>query len=88
MVTELDDRPSLITLPNGEPVKPMFSDAEMEGRLGKLRTLMGEVGVDAVLFTSYQNIDYYADFMFCHFGRSYGLVVTETAQTSISANID
>ena len=88
MVAVLDDRPSLITLPNGERVQPMFSDAEMESRLAKLRGLMSEVGVDAALLTSYQNIDYYADFMFCHFGRFYGLVVTEDNQTSISANID
>ncbi len=88
MTTAVDDRPSLITLPNGEPVKPMFSDAEMESRLAKLRRLMGEVDVDAALLTSYQNIDYYADFLFCHFGRFYGLVVTADNQTSISANID
>lgn len=88
MTAAVDDRPSLITLPNGERVKPMFSDAEMESRLAKLRRLMGEMEVDAALLTSYQNIDYYADFMFCHFGRFYGLVVTEDNQTSISANID
>lgn len=85
--TELE-RPSLITLPNGKRVKPMFSDAEMESRLAKLRALMGELRVDAVLFTSYQNVDYYADFLYCHFGRFYGLIVTGDKQTTISANID
>jgi creatinase len=88
MATEIDDRPSLITLPNGEPATPMFSDAEMDSRLARLRRLMDETGLDAVLFSSYQNINYYADFMFCHFGRFYGLVVTPDNQTSISANID
>jgi creatinase len=82
------DRPHVIELPNGEKVQPMFSEAEMERRLSKLRGLMGELGVDATLFTSYHNINYYADFLYCSFGRPYGLVVTADAQTSISANID
>lgn len=88
MVAVETDRPSLIELPNGQRVQHMFSDQEYANRLAKLRDLMGAMDVDAVLFTSYQNIDYYADFMFCHFGRSYGLVVTGDSQTSISANID
>ena len=82
------DRPQVIDLPNGEPVPPMFSPAEMERRLSALRALMGELELEAVLFTSYHNINYYGDFLYCSFGRLYGLVVTETEQTSISANID
>src|SRR4029079_6063171 len=82
------DRPHVIELPNGEKVQPMFSEAEMERRLSKLRGLMGELGVDATLFTSYHNINYYAAFLYCSFGRRCGLVVTAAAQTSISANID
>jgi creatinase len=82
------DRPQVIELPNGEKVTPMFSAAEMERRLSKLRSLMGELGVDATLFTSYHNVNYYADFLYCSFGRPYGLVVTGDGQTSISANID
>lgn len=88
-ILELAERPSLITLPNGEKVTPMFSAAEMESRLAKLRAaVLGGLGCDAVLFTSYQNIDYYADFLYTYFGRFYGLVMTADAQTSISANID
>ena len=70
------DRPQVIELPNGERVTPMFSAAEMERRLSKLRTLMGELGLDATLFTSYHNVNYYADFLYCSFGRPYGLAVT------------
>jgi creatinase len=84
----VDDRPQLIHLPNGSPVTPMFSDGEMDRRLALLRGVFAEVGVDAALFTSYHNINYYADFMYCYFGRNYGLVVTADSQTSISANID
>ncbi len=82
------DRPQVLELPNGERVTPMFSAAEMERRLSKLRTLMGELGLDATLFTSYHNVNYYADFLYCSFGRPYGLAVTGDRQTSISANID
>ncbi|MDA8068381.1 MAG: M24 family metallopeptidase [Actinomycetota bacterium] len=82
------ERPQVINLPNGDRVPPMFSPQEMERRLGSLRALMGELDVEAVLFTSYHNINYYGDFLYCSFGRLYGLVVTQTDQTSISANID
>ena len=82
------DRPSLIHIPNGERVTPMFSADEMERRLAGVRLTMGELDLGAVLFTSYHNIDYYSDFMYCSFGRPYGLLVTGDSQTSISANID
>ena len=49
---------------------------------------MARENIDAVLFTSYHNINYYADFLYCSFGRKYGLVVTPKKVVSISANID
>lgn len=73
---------------NGEKVKPTFSRAEMDGRNGKLRKYMGDNGIDAVLFTSYHNINYYSDFLFTSFGRHYGLVVTQRKHVTVSANID
>lgn len=78
----------LLNIPNGSAVKPTFSDAEMQRRTDKLRAWMADNDVDAALFTSYHNINYYADFLFCHFGRFYGLVVTPDSHTTISANID
>ena len=87
-VMSLHDRPALLELPNGQKVTPMFSAKEMDRRLAALRVLMLREDLDAMLFTSYQNINYYADFLYCHFGRFYGLVVTHDEQTSISANID
>ena len=45
-------------------------------------------GIDSVLFTSIHNINYYSDFLYCSFGRPYGLVVTADKATTISANID
>jgi creatinase len=60
----------------------------MERRVTALRKEMAETGVDAVLFTSYHNINYYSDFLFTSFGRNYALVVTQDTHTTISANID
>ena len=75
-------------IPNGAPVTRTFSDGEFEGRLSKLRAAMAAEGMDAVLFTSNHNINYYSDFMYCAFGRPYGLLVDADKSTSISANID
>ncbi len=73
---------------NGEKVTPTFSAAEMERRLTKLRKHMADDGLDAVLFTSYHNINYYSDFLYTSFGRNYFLVVTQENATTVSANID
>jgi creatinase len=82
------DRPQVVRLPNGDKATPMFSPGEMDRRLGALRVLMSELDLEAVLFTSYHNINYYGDFLYCSFGRPYGLIVTHDGQTSVSANID
>jgi creatinase len=82
------DRPSVVRLPNGDKVPPTFSPREMNRRLAALRALMVELDLEAVLFTSYHNINYYGDFLYCAFGRPYGLIVTQDSQTSVSANID
>lgn len=82
------DQPQVLTIRNGEKAKHTFSDAEYASRLHKLRAHMAEAGLDAVLMTSYHNINYYSDFIYCYFGRSYGLVVTQDNAATISANID
>ena len=78
----------LKTIHNGERVRPTFSASEMNRRLGALRAHMAERKIDACLFTSIHNIHYFSDFLYCSFGRLYGLVVTQEGQTTISANID
>ena len=80
--------PSLITIENGNKAKSTFSLAEYQRRQGLLRQKMAEMQVDGVLFSSYHNINYYGDFLYCSFGRFYGLVVTQEKVVSISANID
>ena len=87
MMTQTD-LPSLITIENGNKAKSTFSLAEYQRRQGLLRQKMAEMQVDGVLFSSYHNINYYGDFLYCSFGRFYGLVVTQEKVVSISANID
>ena len=82
------DRPRMLSLPNGEKATPTFSRGEMERRLSRLRTWMQQVSVDACLFTSIHNVNYFADYVYCSFGRHYGLVVTHDAHTIIGANLD
>ncbi|WP_342515022.1 M24 family metallopeptidase [Sporosarcina sp. FSL K6-1522] len=73
---------------NGEKVIPTFSKAEMQRRNDNLRRVLAEKEIDAVLFTSYHNINYYSDFLYTAFGRNYGLVVTQDKHVTVSANID
>ena len=83
------NRPRLVDYRgNGEKVKPTFSAAEMQRRQDGIRHIMAEHGIDACLFTSYHNICYLADFLYCQFGRKYALVVTPDSATSVSAAID
>ena len=78
----------LISIQNGRKQSSIFSAAEMENRLAKLRSEMESEKVDAVFFTSIHNINYYNHFVYCSFGRPYGLVVTQDKLKSITANID
>ena len=82
------DMPSLITIDNGERLAATFSAAEMDRRLDGVRGHMAGHDIDAVLFTSYHNVNYHADFLYCSFGRAFGVVVTPDRTTLISANID
>ncbi|HIB94734.1 MAG TPA: M24 family metallopeptidase [Candidatus Lambdaproteobacteria bacterium] len=78
----------LISIQNGRKQSSIFSAAEMVNRLAKLRSEMETEKVDAVFFTSIHNINYYNHFVYCSFGRPYGLVVTQDKLKSITANID
>ena len=73
---------------NGEKAKPTFSAAEMDRRQNALRKILEDLKLDAAVLTSYQNINYFADFMYCYFGRRYAFVVTAEKATSVSAGID
>ena len=83
------DLPALLDYrSNGKRPKPTFTAAEMQRRQDAIRAWMEQARLDACLFTSYHNICYLADFLYCSFGRKYGLVITGDKATTISAAID
>ena len=82
------NRPEFYRYHNGQKAILPFADAEYEARLKGLRAIMAEHGVGAAVFTSMHSIAYYSGFLYCAFGRPYGLVVTQTECVTISAGID
>ena len=80
-------RPQSYRFHQGERTLP-FAASEYDDRLEGLRDLMAVQGIDACVFTSMHNIAYYSGFLYCSFGRPYGLVVTPTQSVTISAGID
>ena len=83
----MTERPQQYRFHQGDRVLP-FDGAEYDDRLAGLRDLMELHGVEACVFTSMHNIAYYSGFLYCSFGRPYGLVVTATDSVTISAGID
>ncbi|WP_434054184.1 MAG: M24 family metallopeptidase [Roseibium sp.] len=83
-----DDMIRIYEMNNGEKSFSPFSAVEMDRRQDNLRLLMADHRIDAVLMTSYHNICYYSGFLYCRFGRNYGLVVTQDKATTVAAGID
>ncbi len=81
------DRPQTYRFHQGDRVLP-FATAEYETRLAGLRRAMLDAGLDACVLTSMHNIAYYSGFLYCAFGRPYGLVVSAEDSVTISAGID
>ncbi|XP_037073010.1 creatinase-like isoform X2 [Pollicipes pollicipes] len=78
-----------MTIRNGEKTRAFYSDAEVESRIAKLRCQMEQSGMAACVLTSRHNICYYTGgFIYCAFGRPYGLVVTPDNHCTVSALID
>jgi creatinase len=83
------ERPAVVDYRNnGKSPKPTFSAGEMQRRQDAVRGWMARASVDACVFTSYHNICYLSDFLYCYFGRKYGLVITQEKTTSVTAAID
>ena len=83
----MTNRPEQYRFHQGDRVLP-FAAEEYDARLAGLRELMEMQGIDACVFTSMHSIAYYSGFLYCSFGRPYGLVVTSTQSVTISAGID
>lgn len=81
------NRPEFYRFHQGDRALP-FAAAEYDARLGGLRRMMVQTGATACVLTSMHNIAYYSGFLYCSFGRPYGLVVTATDSVTISAGID
>ncbi|MCA0870829.1 aminopeptidase P family protein [Seohaeicola saemankumensis] len=88
MTASSTDRPEFYRFHNGEKARLPFADTEYQARIKGLRARMEEAGANAAVFTSMHNIAYYSGFLYCAFGRPYGLVVTESEAVTISAGID
>ncbi|WP_370210950.1 aminopeptidase P family protein [Roseovarius sp.] len=73
---------------NGQKAPLPFAVEEYEARIKGLRAIMEEASIGAVVLTSMHNIAYYSGFLYCAFGRPYGLVVTASDCVTISAGID
>ena len=83
----MTERPQQYRFHQGDKILP-FAASEYDARLAGLRRIMADQGVDACVPTSMHNIAYYSGFLYCSFGRPYGLVVTATQDVTISAGID
>lgn len=57
------DMPDIIEIKNGQKVKGTFSPEEMNRRLTSLRRVMGNRNLDAVILTSYHNVNYFSDYL-------------------------
>lgn len=68
--------------------KFIFSKKEMDRRISNLRKHMADNSIEGVLFTSMHNINYFSDFLYCQFGRPFGLAVTMDKVTSLSPFVD
>lgn len=83
----MTERPQQYQFHQGDRILP-FAPEEYDARLAGLRRIMADAGVEAAVLTSMQCIAYYSGFLYCTFGRPYGLVVTATQSVTISAGID
>ena len=72
----------------GEKEWSPFSAGETDRRQADLRAHMAAEDLDACLLTSFHNICYYSGWLYCYFGRKYGMVVDADRATTISAGID
>ncbi len=81
------DRPQFYRFRQGEKTLP-FAAREYDQRLHELRHAMAQAGVEVAVFTSMQCVAYYSGFLYCSFGRPYGLVVSAEDCVTISAGID
>ena len=84
----MNTRPQFHAIRNGAKAPLPFTAAEYDARLAGLRRIMAQEGLSACVLTSMHNVAYYSGFLYCAFGRPYGLVVTASDCVTIAAGID
>ena len=57
----------------------------MTRRQDMIRQHMETAGLDACVFTSYHNVFYFSDFLYCKFGRNYAFIITPEKSITVSA---
>ena len=82
------DRPQFHPFHNGEKASLPFAPDEYEARLAGLRQIMLAKDLDTIVLTSMHCVAYYSGFLYCSFGRPYGVVVTADNMVTIGAGID
>lgn len=80
--------PRTLKLHNGKKCRQLFSSNEMDRRLNRIRSHMEQEGIDACVFTSYYNVYYFSDFLYCSMGRQYCLIVTDETSITITPSVD
>ncbi|MEL6577082.1 MAG: aminopeptidase P family protein [Pseudomonadota bacterium] len=88
MTSSTGTMPDMMALRNGAPATLPFSHEEYAARLAGLRAIMARARCDTVVLSSMHNIAYYSGFLYCAFGRPYGMVVTEDQAVVVAALID
>lgn len=88
MEKSLSTRAEFYTFENGSKAPLAFDQSEYDARIARLRQIMADLGVEAVVLTSMHGIAYYSGFLYCAFGRPYACVVTQTRAFTVSAGID
>lgn len=82
------DLPGIRPLTNGVKRARLFGDDEIAERLARLRGVLADLDVPAALVTSIHGINYLDDFVYCGFGRAYGLLVDHDQSRLVVPNID
>ena len=56
----------------------------MDRRLNRIRSHMEKDGIDACVFTSYYNMYYFSEFLYCSMGRQFAMIVTDEKAITIT----